>query len=553
MTLKSRGAHKKAIVPKTEYDPNQDSVAVTTLQSFAFTFPDEPPYEISVAEFHNAELAAEMLASLARRYEIEHLRRSSVRALVKTIRMFCEHLPNGMTSILDITEKHINNFENHLAREYPSSRTGLTYYVGMNSLLKEAATVMPVTEEVKYCLMRSSGILSTDYQPYSAYEISTMETIINAAVEDMNETLKRFPPQTFINAETENIVNSLRAGKSLPDNARERKELSAHTGAVARIPNIIYPSLNDLVPFIVALSATSGINPGSLLNLDRDCIVVQTKKSVGVKIFKARRGANAHDIVYLKDGGVRTPGGIIKAVLKITEELAERYDTKKLWAYYDYRKGVLFHKDSLNRKYALDIFVSNHNLVNPDGSPLDLQLVRLRKTVKLDEYKETRGVPSLMKGHSANVAAQHYANLPQTIQTHLDALLGAMQNVVELPANVRADDTPSDRSAVSRCKNMYDSPFFETGKLCSAIPGMCFACPNAVLTLDSLPAILSYVDYLIDSATRLSPEAWLDSFSTTWIRIHESILPQFTPKEIEIAEIEKTSAKIPFSTLEIRL
>ena len=315
----------------------------------------------------------------------------------------------------------------------------------------------------------------------------------------------------------------------------------------------IYPNTDDLLPFIVLLTCLTGWNAGVVTGLKADCLISADKGKIGVETFKARRGGKAHETLYVRDGGLKTPGGVIRAVLDITSRYRDRMNEPQLFLCAGNGIERSVSTTEICRKITMDKFVNSYNLKDNVGKTLHLQLTRLRKTVKLQEYVETNGVVSLMKGHSATVAARHYANLPQSIELHLNALTGAIGTVLEVT------QTPApaieEQTLVAGCKDKMDSPYTPKGQTCLANPAFCFTCPNAHISLDNLPGVLTYVDYMVGQSVKLEPTEWVDVYGANWIRIHGHILPHFNAAQVETATMMKqpTVTTLAFEVLGSKL
>ena len=88
------------------------------------------------------------------------------------------------------------------------------------------------------------------------------------------------------------------------------------------------------------------------------------------------------------------------------------------------------------------------------------------------------------------------------------------------------------------CVDPLNSPHEPKGTTCSmSATGMCFACPNAVITAAHLPAVVFIADYL--SPSRVGDRAaWERTWGPIWLDVTEHILPQFDPVLVEQARTQ---------------
>lgn len=124
------------------------------------------------------------------------------------------------------------------------------------------------------------------------------------------------------------------------------------------------------------------------------------------------------------------------------------------------------------------------------------------------------------------------------MELHLNALSGAVGSIL----HVVSSTSPSpdiEQTILTGCIDKNDSPFTPKGQTCLANPAFCLACPNAQVSLENLPGILSYIDYMANQATLLDPAEWVDVHGTNWLRIHEHILPNFSEQQIVSAGMMK--------------
>jgi hypothetical protein len=245
--------------------------------------------------------------------------------------------------------------------------------------------------------------------------------------------------------------------------------------------------------------------------------------------------------------------------LKLTRDARRYLETDKLWLYYTWGRLVSGIRQPTKQTR---LWTHRHGLVDDSGQPFHLVLSRLRKTQKAEWYVKTRGqLEQFAVGHTPQIAATHYANIPalrhiheQTIADGLaDALDTAMNPRLILPEAeemfradpVRADlPLPPDEVIafldgaqdlwLASCSGFYNSPFTTKGSACPVPFWGCLECRNAVITSRKLPALINFLDFMLTQREMLTAIDWEAKFGRAHRRIVEQILPSF-PESVVVA------------------
>jgi hypothetical protein len=316
----------------------------------------------------------------------------------------------------------------------------------------------------------------------------------------------------------------------------------------------------DVVGFLILLSLETGIEIECLKRLKADCLRNPAKGSVDIEYLKRRARGAEWKRLRVRDGGSGTPGGLVRLALKLTERARRHRSSDALWVYVT----VFGLAEGVKGNLAAGYFVRAHKLVDDAGQPLRLELSRLRKTYKAEWYVKTGGqMEDFAVGHSVEVAANHYADIPalkhlheQTVATALqDALDVALKPTLVLPDAedaIRADpsshtdlpvppaeaiaflDGAQDLWLVS-CGGFYDSPFGCKGRACPVPFWGCLECKNAVITSRKLPALIAFQTFMIAQREQLSAGDWAAKFAGAHRRIAEQILPAFPEAQVAAA------------------
>jgi hypothetical protein len=317
----------------------------------------------------------------------------------------------------------------------------------------------------------------------------------------------------------------------------------------------------DVIAFIVILSLETGIEIECLNALRADCLKNRSKGSVEVEYCKRRARGSEWKRLRVRDGGSSTPGGLIRLAIRLTARARHHLASDRLWCYHT-TSGLMV-LDAQNLNHGLGTFIARYNLVDDASQPLRLDLRRLRKTYKADHYIRTEGqLEQFVIGHTPNVAANHYADIPalrhlheQTIADGLsDALDAALKPRLVTPVEetamrdnpLRADLPVPPEEVVNfldgaqdlwlaSCSGFYDSPFGRKGDACPVPFWGCLECQNAIVTSRKLPALLAFVDFIVAQRQRLSALDWEQKFARAHHRITRQILPAFPQSAVAAA------------------
>lgn len=300
------------------------------------------------------------------------------------------------------------------------------------------------------------------------------------------------------------------------------------------------------------LTLDTGLEPECLTALTVDCLANARAGTVELRYLKRRAGGAAHKSMRVRDGGSGKPGGLIRRLIDITSAARKHLPGDCLWTYH--QKGGLRTGISLGNM-RVTAWAARHNIVDDDGKPLHLLLSRLRKTHKALWYTKTEGhMARFAVGHSREVAARHYADLPSLRPLHeatvadafREALATAMPIVLAPSAEQALREAPAQALPLTpagtvgslldgeqdvwlaACAGFYSSPFTEAGSPCVQPFWGCLDCPNAVITARKLPAILAFLAFVEEQRRGLLASDWAVKFGHVHARITRQILPAFS-------------------------
>jgi hypothetical protein len=336
----------------------------------------------------------------------------------------------------------------------------------------------------------------------------------------------------------------------------------------AAIPGLFYLTPTDVIAFVSLIVLVTGMELAGLLELKTDCLQNAREGSVEIEYVKRRARGAEHKRLRVRDGGINTPGGLLRLALRLTARARRHKGGEALWVYAGLRG--LQDEISLPNRLAQP-FTRAYKLTDDEGRPLRLSFSRLRKSHKAEWYVKTQGqLDDFAVGHTREVAAKHYADIPALRHVHeatiaeglADALDDALKPKILLapqdaPARHDggtliipdiAEDTIADSQQevwLASCSGFYSSPFSPPGKPCSVPFWGCLECPNAVISARKLPAIIGFLSFIVEQRESLSSPDWLAKFGRAYRRISEQILPAFPESDLAIARaIAKTGSDI---------
>ncbi len=317
----------------------------------------------------------------------------------------------------------------------------------------------------------------------------------------------------------------------------------------------------DIPPLLTYLSLETGLELECCKALTIDCLQNPGPGTIEIAYVKRRARGAEHKHIRVRDGGIGTPGGLIRKLIEATAFTRQFVPSENLWLYYytgrkQLRAGLEHQQELVAR------WIKGHNLVDDDGEPLRLVLSRLRKTHKALWYLKTEGhMTRFALGHTPEIAARHYANIPSLRSLHEATVAEAFSEVtatagpiVLTPAEEdswRQCDAPpkgrKDRDGILRgeqdvwlaaCSGFDRSPFGEPGEPCPQPFWGCLECRNAVITARKLPAIIAFLQFIEEQRAGLSASDWAMKFGRAHARITRQVLPAFPESMIAAARRE---------------
>lgn len=326
----------------------------------------------------------------------------------------------------------------------------------------------------------------------------------------------------------------------------------------------------DIPPLLIFLSLETGLEIECCKALTIDCLQNSGLGTIEIAYVKRRARGAEHKHIRVRDGGIGTPGGLVRKLIEITAFTRQFVSSDCLWLYY-YTGPKQLRAGVENQQELVDRWTRSHGIVDDDGQSLRLVLSRLRKTHKALWYLKTNGHMSRFAvGHTPEIAARHYADIPSLRPLHEATVADALSEVVaaaepiilspddearwrhgaDIPIEIK--DLPAfldgDQDVwLAACSGFHNSPFGEAGSPCPQPFWGCLECRNAVITARKLPSILAFLSFMEGERAGLSVADWGIKFGRAHARITQQILPAFSEGLIVQArsEINEQSLYLP--------
>lgn len=520
--------------------------------------------------------ALRRLAGLGGRLSVK----STVSAYVRTLPLFFEY----MTEAEDVPNapeclqaRHIDGFEAWLATKGKSPINLLFILNKIIVALREVASegIVVFSEKLSDRLAYTTLRRIPQSQPRDAYSPYVARQLRDAVRADITRILQRFRKRRSVSEHPdlrgmENEMHAHIEAKGIFRHTDRKYRALLHARRVLGLSSEDlcqqfheqhYLAARDVVPLMVFLALETGLEIECCKTLTVDCLQNPANGTVEIAYIKRRARGAEHKTLRVRDGNHRTPGGLIRQVIALTPAARRHRPSDSLWLHYG--SGEL--KSGLKHpQYLIDLWTTKHNILDDDGHPLHLSLSRLRKTHKALWYLKTEGhMTRFAVGHTREVAARHYADIPALRQLHEatvadafnEAVTSALSPIILTPENEdawRSDPVAASAAApagsdpislldgehdiwLASCGGFFSSPYGEPGSPCSLPFWGCLECPNAVITTRKLPAILSFLEFLEDQRLSLTANHWAAKFAGAHARIIRHILPAFSAATIEEA------------------
>ena len=512
--------------------------------------------------------------------------------MVRHLREFVTHVAGHDPAAADdmslggLTVAMVDGFEAALVTRFGAAAGRVERFVGtVVRLLRLADERYPeqLRPDVQARLGHSTSAPLRPRSPLDAYPAVVLDAVQAAAVADVQAIAARVErgrvlaatgsdPAVAGWAERANVLWHIAAhGPLRIEQVRGNHTVRCAAGGIGGFNTQLFPGPADPVPFIVALICMTGLEPECAKGLRAGCLSGLSGSFVTLSYGKRRAHTGTAKTMRIKDGGLATPGGLIRLAVRLTGPARARTGGTALWtgvsaagtlqAFYD---GGGYEMTYRIRRWAAARGLQE--LTDYGGGPVHLDLRRLRKAVKSQRYLATGGVlDDFATGHSRQVAASRYADIgahreihDQAVEAGLEqALAVALPPPVVIPAatgggtpgptasgpadaptptQVHAAGCVDNDVFLASCTGFLDSPFArKPGTPCPVAVWGCLECPNAVFTDRHLPSLVAFAGFLDAQREVLSQADWTARYGLAHQRLTGGIFTAFPSTRLEAA------------------
>jgi hypothetical protein len=513
--------------------------------------------------------------------------RSTVKAYAVTIPRFFTYLAYAgepVAGVETLRARHIDGFERWLEAIGLTRISLFTVLVKIVGVLRQVSLDSPdeIASDLRDRLRYVSAKPFQRSRPRDAYSPFVARQLRDAARDDVTAVLRRLQqarslvPDLILSgmeAAADAVIEECGllqtdhpAYKNLYS-ARARRGLSTHQLS-DELNGRYHLTRNDIVPFLVLLALETGLEIECCKELTVDCLQNGSNGTIEITYLKRRARGAEHKRIRVRDGGSTTPGGLIRRLIEVTARARKHHPSQCLWVY---RGAGVFTAGIRRPQPLVNGWTRRHSIVDDDGRPFRLLLSRLRKTHKALWYLKTEGhMARFAVGHTPEVAARHYADVPALRPLHEATVADAFRAAADLarsPIILTAEQEAAWRTDPTQvspmpqgcdpvalldgeqdvwlagCAGFYASPHGSAGDPCPVPFWGCLECSNAVITTRKLPAILSFLDFMEDQRRALHAGDWVVKFGRAHTRITADVLPAFGPASV--AEARRSLAAEP--------
>ena len=322
---------------------------------------------------------------------------------------------------------------------------------------------------------------------------------------------------------------------------------------------------------LLGISLRTGINTTPLLSISRDALIDHpVLPDHKVLVIYKRRGNSTYKqtlrwSIRIKGLAVARTDVITlyEWALKQTKPLLPDAGNKhkdQLWLYrsektQDKGKVTALSADVLRK--GIKAFVERHNLKADDGTPLKMNLTRMRKTFVKRIYLLSGRDPLVAArcaGHTVKVHDESYWEVTSESELGfkfmgeiwLDTLRGKEDDTTKISRISKHKLKKSENTPVARCRDpKYGDRAPKNGKYCSRFAN-CFGCKSIVVTGDDLYRLYSFYWLVIKERRFVPVPHWKRLYRSVVRIVDDVITPKFPAKLVEEVRNKARTNPHPF-------
>lgn len=327
------------------------------------------------------------------------------------------------------------------------------------------------------------------------------------------------------------VSKKSKGAKPMTKAHRQSLSLAVKTEVLPLFADDVEPTAYQLTCALLVIALHTGRNTTPLLDLGSDCLCSHPKDDTQFLIVYKRRGHSTSKVA-LKGvpetdiesmPSVRpTVARLIRRIIELSNRLrtlAPASEAASIWLFrrqksagksrWDGPVGALC-KSSLH--HSIKRLVADHNLVGPDGSPIQVTVSALRKTFVNRMYEILDGdivTSAAAAGNSPQVAELNYLRPGENSKKNW-RFMGLTLTQELLTGTVGS----TERTPLGSCTDTKAGEYApnRTGASCMNFLN-CVRCRNYVVTGDDLHRLFSFYWRIYDERQRMPQKRWQTQFA----------------------------------------
>ncbi|MGY6258213.1 hypothetical protein ACXIVK_32605 [Paraburkholderia caledonica] len=404
-----------------------------------------------------------------------------------------------------------------------------------------------------------SQFLRLGAPPKQALDEATIKAILRCCYGDIEKTEARLARATMLREGSlqdagddglqKTILELLKIGHGDIPLQREVYSASggsrvmAHTkalGGLTRVAGYLYPSIDDVFPYYLAILIQTSANPQALRLLQRSCIEPHAVRSDLERMVWEKPRARKEQSVDFPTGRAWSAPNLVRRLCALNSHLLASARQEEKHLVFVARgargeRGVLSWQTMHN---CLATFRKRHELVNFQFRDLRRAGAKLHHTVG-----QSIRAAKLRLNHDSEITTQRYTPASDRQESHELAILKfqgmliyeslSQHRVSGLPDGRKLSPEPAETVFGFSCADPFAgvAPGSEAGKMCLQFL-RCATCPGALIAVDDVRIVaklLSASQALLQAQQRSTREGWTTRFELVYgpvkMIIDQDILP----------------------------